>query len=43
MIRKPDDVRFWPLADVLAAGSDVRFSRVKRTCRLGLGMSASDP
>jgi hypothetical protein len=33
----------WPVADLLAAGSDVHFQGVKRTCPLGLGMSANDP
>jgi hypothetical protein len=32
-----------PLADVTRAAGDVRFQGVKRTRRLGLGMSASDP
>jgi len=33
--RESDDVGLWPIADVLAAGSDVGFLGVKRTCRLG--------
>jgi hypothetical protein len=37
------DVRSWPLADIPCRGCNVRFLGVKQTCRLGQGMSASDP
>jgi len=40
---RADNFRYWPLADGLAAGPDVRFQGVKQTCRLGQGMSSIDP